>query len=82
QETFRQWFPVRRGAAAFHVNRKLFANGFLSAVEPLRFNSIRNFWVQEISRRPFASLEMTGAAWGRCVPPQQETFYTKISRRP
>ena len=28
------------------------------------------------------SLEMTGAAWGRFVPPQQETFYTKKSRRP
>ena len=22
-------------------------------------------------------LEMTGATWGRCVPPQQETFYAK-----
>lgn len=46
-------------------------------MEPLRFNSIGNFWVQEISRLRFASLEMTGAAWSRCVPPQQETFTLK-----
>lgn len=51
-------------------------------MELLRFNSIGNFWVQEISRLRFASLEMTGAAWGRCLPPQQKTFYTKKSRRP
>jgi hypothetical protein len=55
---------------------------FLSDVKPLPVTSAENLSVWEISRLRFASLEMTGAAWGRCVPPQQETFYTKKSRRP
>ena len=53
QETFRpeisrlRFAPLemteRHGAIAFHLSRKLFANGFLSGIAPLRFIPAGNF---------------------------------------
>ena len=63
QETFREWFPIRHDAIAFHLNRKLFANGFLSGIAPLRFIPAGNFL--RIVSCP---------AWLHCVSCRQETF--------
>ena len=63
QETFREWFPIRHGSIAFHTDRKLFANGFLSDMVPLRFIPTGNF-----SHIVFCP------AWLHCVSSRQETF--------
>ena len=64
QETFGEWFPIRHGSIAFHHDRKLFANGFLSGMTPLRFISTGNF-----------SPIVSHPAWRHCVSSQQETFH-------
>ena len=56
QETFREWFPIRHGSIAFHTDRKLFANGFLSGMAPLCFISVGNF-----------SRMVSHPAWLHCV---------------
>ena len=63
QETFREWFPIRHGAATFHTGRKLFAYSFLSGMAPLRFISIGNY-----------SHIVSCPAWLHCVSSRQETF--------
>ena len=63
QETFREWFPIRHGAIAFHLNRKLFAYSFLPDMAPLRFISTGNF-------SPIVSYP----AWLHCVSYRQEPF--------
>ena len=37
QETICVWFPVRHGTDVFHIDRKLFAYGFLSGLAPWHF---------------------------------------------
>ena len=69
QETFREWFPVRHGTTVFHLNRKLFANGFLSGMAPLRFISVGNY-----------SRIVSHPTWYHCVSYRQETFRPEISR--
>ena len=69
QETLREWFPVRHGAATFHTGRKLFANGFLSGMAPLRFIPAGNF-----------SQMVSYPAWCRYVSSRQEPFRPEISR--
>ena len=64
QETIRVWFPIRLGTAAFHIDRKLFAYGFLSGLALLRFISTGNY------------LRMVSCpAWDRCVSYRQETSW-------
>ena len=46
---------------------------------PLRVISTENLLALQISRRPFAALEMTGAAWGRFLSTQKETFFPCLS---
>ena len=53
----------RHGAIAFHTDRKLFANGFLSGMVPLRFISTGNY-----------SRIVSYPTWCHCVSSQQETF--------
>ena len=69
QETFRpeisrlRFAPLemteRHGAIAFHLSRKLFANGFPSGIAPLRFISIGNF-----PQSVYNSKQTTAAARG------------------
>ena len=63
QETIRKWFPIRHDSTVFHRGRKLFANGFLSGMAPLRFIAVGNF--SQIVSYP---------AWLHCVSYRQETF--------
>ena len=70
QETFREWFPIRHGSIAFHTDRKLFANGFLSGMAPLRFISTGNF-------SPIVSCP----TWLHCVSSRQETFRVQFPIR-
>ena len=63
QETFRKWFPIRHGAIAFHLNRKLFANGFPSGMTLLCFIAAGNF-----------SRMVSHPAWLHCVSSRQETI--------
>ena len=44
QETLREWFPIRHGSIAFHLNRKLLANSFPSGMTPLCFIAAGNFF--------------------------------------
>ena len=70
QETLREWFPVRHGSIAFHLNRKPFANGFLSGMAPLRFIQAGNF------------LRMVSCpAWPHCVSYRQETIRVQFPIR-
>lgn len=69
QETFGEWFPIRHGAIAFHLNRKLFAYSFLPDMAPLRFIPAGNF-LRIVSH----------STWCRCVSSRQETFRPEISR--
>ena len=69
QETFHKWVPIRHGSIAFHRGRKLFANGFLSDMVPLRFIAAGNF-----------SRMVSCLAWRHCVSSRQETFRPEISR--
>ena len=63
QETFCEWFPTRHCFTVFHLNRKPFANSFLSAMAPLCFTPTGNF-LHTVSCPP----------WLHCVLSQQETF--------
>jgi hypothetical protein len=69
QETFCEWFPIRHGSIAFHTGRKLFANGFLSGMAPLRFIPTGNF-----------SQMVSCPTWCRYVSSRQEPFRPEISR--
>ena len=69
QETIRVQFPIRHGSIAFHLHRKLLANGFLSGMAPLRFITAGNFWRM-----------VSHPAWLHCVSSQQETIRPEISR--
>ena len=70
QETLREWFPVRHGAAVSHRNRKLFANGFLSGIAPLRFIPAGNY-------SPIVSCP----TWLHYVSYRQETFRVQFPIR-
>ena len=59
QETIRVSFPIRHGAIAFHLNRKLFAYSFLSGIAPLHFISAGNF-----------SRMVSCPAWHHCASSQ------------
>ena len=63
QEAFREWFPIRHDAIAFHLNRKLFAYSFLSDMVPLCFIPTGNF-----------SRMVSYPTWLHCVSYRQETF--------
>ena len=74
QETFRKWVPIRHGPIAFHTGRKLFANGFLSGMVPLRFITTGTFSTGDFST-PLRSARNDRTAWRHRVSSQQETFH-------
>ena len=73
QETFREWFPIRHGSIAFHRGRKLFTNGFLSGMAPLRFISTGNYSTGDFST-PLRSARNDRTACHHRVSSQQETL--------
>ena len=63
QETIRVWFPIRLGTAAFYIDRKLFAKGFLFGLGQMCFIPTGNY-----------SRMVSCPAWDGCVSYRQETI--------
>ena len=73
QETFCKWFPIRHGSTVFHRGRKLFTNGFLSDIVPLRFITTGNFSTGDFSA-PLRSARNDKTACHHRISSQQETL--------
>ena len=70
QETMGKKFPLRRGAVAYHGNRKLWAKSFLSDVGPWRIMATGNY-----------GQKVSFPAWGHGVSKRQETMGKKFPLR-
>ena len=63
-------FPLRRGAVVYHGNRKLWAKGFLSGLEPWRIMASGNY-----------GHKVSSPTWGHGVSKRQETMDKKFPLR-
>ena len=72
QETICEWFPVRHGDIVLHLNRKLFADSFLSGVGPMCAISTGNCSTGDFST-PLRCARNDSGTWRRYESYRWET---------